>query len=228
MLRRGPRVSAFRGKGVTIMKSKFALAGLGLAVIASAPAFAADVVYQEPAAPAPVFEPTPVASWAGPYAGINLGYGFGGDVDGIDTDGFVGGAFGGYNFQSGQFVYGLEGDINYNGGKGEAAGVEARSKVDGSIRARAGVAVTDDVLVYATAGGAAEKLRVTDAAGVRDTQTMLGYTVGAGVDARLTEQVFARGEYRYTDYGSESFNLTAPTSVDSSNHRVTLGVGFKF
>jgi outer membrane immunogenic protein len=210
------------------MKSKFALAGLGLAVIASAPAFAADVVYQEPAAPAPVFEPTPVASWAGPYAGLHLGYGFGGDVNGIDTDGFVGGAFGGYNFQSGQFVYGLEGDINYNGAKGEAAGVEARSKLDGSIRARAGVAVTDDVLVYGTAGGAAEKLRVSDGVN-RDTQTMLGYTVGAGVDARLTEQVFARGEYRYTDYGSENFNLGGTnTNVDSSNHRVTLGVGFKF
>lgn len=216
--------------------SRFALAtvaGLGVAAFALAPAFAADVVYQEPPAPAPVFEPTPVATWAGPYAGLHLGYGFGGSVDNgtndIGTDGFLGGVFGGYNFQSGQFVYGLEGDIGYGNMDGTNADFTARHRLEGSIRARAGMAVTDDVLVYGTFGGAAEQLRVTDnLAGERDSQTMLGYTVGAGADVRLTEQVFARGEYRYTDYGSETFDLTAPTSYDSSNHRVTLGVGFKF
>jgi outer membrane immunogenic protein len=217
--------------------SRFALAsvaGLGFAALAIAPAFAADVVYQEPAAPAPVFEPTPVATWAGPYAGVQLGYGFGGSVTGsgidAETDGFLGGGFAGYNFQSGQFVYGLEGDINYSDANGTNAGVEARSRFDGSIRARAGMAVTDDILVYGTFGGAAEQLRLTEVAtGARDKNTMLGYTVGGGVDARLTEQVFARGEYRYTDYGSETFDLGATSyDVDSSNHRVTLGVGFKF
>ncbi|TWG67581.1 outer membrane protein [Aminobacter sp. J44] len=214
--------------------SRFALASVaGLAALVAVPAFAADVVYQEPPAPAPVYEPAPVATWAGPYAGVQLGYGFSGSVEtpgnDIETDGFLGGVFGGYNFQSGQFVYGLEGDINYNDADGSNAGVRARSRYDGSIRARAGMAVTDDVLVYGTFGGAAEKLRVSDDAGNRDSNTMLGYTVGAGVDARLTEKVFARGEYRYTDYGSEDFNLGGTVSeYDSSNHRVTLGVGYKF
>ncbi|MBI1620290.1 outer membrane protein [Aquamicrobium zhengzhouense] len=215
--------------------SRFALASVaGFAALVAVPAFAADVVYQEPVAPAPVFEPAPVATWAGGYAGVHLGYGFSGSVDtpgnDIETDGFLGGAFGGYNFQNGQFVYGLEGDINYNDADGSNGGIEARSRYDGSIRARAGMAVTDDVLVYGTFGGAAEKLRLTDTAtGERDSSTMLGYTVGGGVDARLTEQVFARGEYRYTDYGSEDFNLGGTTTeYDSSNHRVTLGVGFKF
>ena len=218
--------------------SKFALsavAGLGVAAFAAVPAMAADVVYEEPPAPQPIFESAPVSTWAGPYAGLHLGYGFSGraEVDGaggtnrIGTDGWIGGAFGGYNFQNGQFVYGLEGDINYTGIEGSNAGESARSRFDGSIRARAGVAVNDDILVYGTAGGAAESLRVRSG-GASDTNTMLGYTVGGGVDARLTEQVFARGEYRYTDYGSETFALPGVGSVDSSNHRVTVGVGFKF
>lgn len=213
--------------------SRFALATVAsAAAFAISPAFAADVVYEEPPAPAPIFEPAPVATWAGPYAGVQLGYGFGGSVErpgnDISTDGFQGGVFGGYNFQNGQFVYGLEGDVNYSNIDGTNAGEAARSRFDGSIRARAGMAVTDDVLVYGTFGGAAEKQRV-EVAGVRDSNTMLGYTVGGGVDARLTEQVFARGEYRYTDYGDKDFDFGAgAVPYESSNHRVTLGVGFKF
>ena len=225
------------------MKSnmKFALSAVaGAAILAASPALAADVVYQEPPAPAPILESAPVATWAGPYAGLHLGYGFSGrsNVDDgvlnnrVSKDGWIGGAFGGFNFQSGQFVYGLEGDVNVSGVKGSNVGVETASRYDGSLRARAGMAVTDDILIYGTAGGAAERLRVTDAAvpGARASKTMTGYTVGAGVDARLTDQVFARAEYRYTDYGSKTFDLpgVGARSVDSSNHRVMVGVGIKF
>lgn len=217
--------------------NRFALAavsGLGLAAMAAAPALAADVTYEEPPAPAPIIDSAPVATWAGPYAGVQFGYGFGGRAarpgDTIRTDGWLGGVFGGYNFQQGQFVYGVEGDVNFSGVEGSSAITSARSRVDGSLRARVGVVVTDDLLLYGTAGGAAESLRLTDGAtGARDSNTMLGYTVGAGVDARLTEQVFARGEYRFTDYARETFDLGAgPERYDSSNHRFTVGVGFKF
>ena len=202
----------------------------------SAPAFAADVVYQEPPAPAPIIESAPVSSWAGPYAGVPLGYGFsgsaetsvGGVTNDIGTSGWLGGAFGGFNAQNGQFVYGAEADVNYSGVDGSNAGETARSRLDGSLRGRLGYAINDDVLVYGTAGVAAERLRVTDGLGARDTNMMVGYTVGAGTDVKLTDDVFARAEYRYSDYGSENFNLTAPTSVDSSNHRVTVGLGIKF
>lgn len=217
--------------------SKFALsAAMGLALAAmAAPAMAADVVYQEPPAPQPIIESAPISSWAGPYGGVQLGYGFSGSVDDgvndIGTDGWTGGAFGGFNMQNGQFVYGVEGDINYSGIEGSNAGFEARSRVDGSIRGRAGVAVTDDILIYGTAGVAAESLRITDeVSGARDSNTMLGYTVGAGTDVKLTEDVFARAEYRYTDYGSEEFTLpgVGTAEIDSSNHRVMVGVGIKF
>lgn len=214
-----------------------AVAGLGVAALAAAPVLAADVVYEEPPAPAPILDAAPVATWAGPYLGLQLGYGFGGRTNADDglatnrigTDGWLGGAFGGFNFQNGQFVYGIEGDLNYNNLDGSNAGIASRTRLDGSLRARAGMAVTDDVLIYGTAGGAAEQLRVSDAVG-SVKKTMTGYTVGAGVDARLTDQVFARTEYRYTDYGSKTFDLPGLglQDVDSSNHRVTVGVGIKF
>ncbi len=202
----------------------------------SAPAFAADVVYQEPPAPAPIIESAPVSSWAGPYAGVHLGYGFSGSVhdktinNDISTNGWLGGVFGGFNMQNGQFVYGGEADVNYSGVDGSNAGQDARARLDGSLRARAGVAVNDDILVYGTAGVAAERLRVVDNnVGARDTNLMLGYTVGVGTDVKLTEDVFARGEYRYSDYGSKTFDFGGVSDrIDSSNHRVTLGLGIKF
>ena len=213
-----------------------AFAGIGLAAMASASAYAADVVYEEPPAPAAPIVSAPVSTWAGPYAGVSLGYGFGGSVEGagneIDTDGWMGGVFGGFNMQNGSFVYGAEADVNYTGMDGSNAGIEARERIDGSIRGRAGVALNDDVLIYGTAGVAAERLRISapSVPGARDTNMMLGYTVGAGTDVKLTDQVFARGEYRYTDYGNEEFSLPGVGSADfdSSNHRVTVGLGIKF
>lgn len=212
-----------------------AIAGLGIAAT-SIPAMAADVVYEEPPAPAPIVDAAPVSTWEGPYAGLHLGYGFGGrvrDTSGVNgtvgTDGWMGGVFGGYNFQTGSIVYGLEADVNISGVDGGNATLAARTTVDGSVRARVGAAVTNDILVYGTAGGAAERLRVSDAVGSA-TNTMLGYTVGAGVDAKLTDQIFGRVEYRYSDYGSKTFNLpgVGATNVDSSNHRTTVGIGIRF
>lgn len=207
------------------------LAAAGIAAFLAAPAFAADAVIAEPPAPA-VMEELPVSSWAGPYLGLSAGYAFNGQTDDagneIDTDGFVGGAFGGMQWQNGNFVYGLEGDVNYNGMDGTNAGVESEGRVDGSLRARLGYAVTPDVLIYGTAGGAAQSLKITDAAG-SDRNTMLGWTAGAGADIKMTERVFGRVEYRYSDYGSQEFNTgSGPRDVSATDHRVTFGIGVKF
>ena len=211
-------------------RSTLAAAGI-VALIGAAPAFAADAVMEEPPAPAPI-ESLPVASWAGPYVGLSAGYGFAGKTDHagneIDHDGFIGGGFAGWQGQNGNFVYGVEGDLNYKGFSDTNAGVEAKSKLDGSLRARLGYAVTPDVLLYGTAGGAGQSLKISDAAG-SDKNTMLGWTAGAGADIKVTEQVFGRVEYRYSDYGSKDFNTgSGNRSVDASDHRITFGVGMKF
>jgi outer membrane immunogenic protein len=209
------------------------MAAIGLlALLAAGPAYAADVISEEPPAPAAPMEEPPVASWAGPYAGVSLGYGFSGtttpDTGDIDTDGFLGGVFAGYNLQNGLFVYGIEGDVGYSGVKGDNGITETKSGFEGSLRGRLGVAVTNDILLYGTAGGAAERLKVSDPAG-DDSNALLGWTAGAGVDVKLTEQVFGRVEYRYTDFGSADFNTgSGPQSVDSKENRVTFGIGMKF
>ena len=214
---------------------KFArpLAAIGLlALLGAAPAYAADVISEEPPVPAAPMEEPPVASWAGPYAGVSLAYGFSGTTTpatgDVNTDGFAGDVFAGYNLQNGMFVYGIEGDAGYSGIKGDNGITETQSGFEGSLRGRLGVAVTNDVLLYGTAGGAAQRLKVSDPAG-DDSNALLGWTAGAGLDVKLTEQVFGRVEYRYTDFGSGDFNTgSGPQSVDSKENKVSFGIGMKF
>lgn len=194
-------------------------------------AFAADVVQEEPPAPAPVAE-LPVASWAGPYAGLSIGYGFGGHANlqdynnNIGTKGFVGGVFGGYNWQQENFVYGAEADVGYNGVKGDNAGQSGKTGIEGSLRARLGYSVSPDILVYGTGGLAAKDQKVDDGTNSA-SKGMLGWTAGVGTDIKLTDNVFGRVEYRYTDFGSKDFGSTIG-KVKSSDNRVTFGVGMKF
>lgn len=221
------------------MKATHTLAlAAGVAILAALPARAADVVFQEPPAPAAPMAMAPVNTWSGPYAGVSLNYGFSSEVEGgtialggesVDTDGFGGSAFGGWNWQNGAFVYGLEADIGAYGARGDNGTVEARTTVDGSVRGRVGVAVTNDVLVYGTAGGAAARQRISTPAG-RDTDVVLGYTAGVGVDARLTDQVFGRLEYRHTRYedGDFEFGGVDAGSFDNTENRVSVGLGIKF
>ncbi len=204
---------------------------LGLFAL-SGTAYAADVVQEEPPAPAPAAD-LPVASWAGPYAGINLGYGFSGRTRekdtgfGTDTKGFVGSAFGGYQWQQENFVYGAEGELGYNGVKGDDNDVHSKAGFEGSLRARLGYAVTPEILLYGTGGLAGRSLKVQDSALLAsDRATMLGWTAGVGTDIKLTDNVFGRVEYRYTDFGSKNFDGIG--KVKASDNRVTFGVGMKF
>ena len=217
-------------KHIKIARPVAAAFGL-VALVSVIPANAADVIMEETPAPT-AFEDVPSADWSGAYAGATVGYGFAGRTEEpgnkIDTDGFMGGGFVGYNHQIDNIVVGGEADLGYSGVDGRDAGTRSRSGLEGSVRARVGIVAVPDVLVYGTAGGAAQHLDIREG-GESDDRGMLGYTVGAGSDVKLTEQVFGRAEYRYTDFGSKTFSTgSGSRKVDASDHRVNLGVGVNF
>jgi len=208
-----------------------------VATMVGAPAYAADVVYNEPPAPSAPIISTPVSTWAGPYGGLSFGYGFGrtntsnnvgAAVGNISTGGWALGAFLGWNGQSDNFVYGVEGDVGYNWAHDRGSNFGSQYGWEGSLRARLGYAVSDATLLYVTAGGAAASHRFHDASGA-DRQTHLGWTVGAGVDQKLTDNVFGRLEYRYTDLGRKSYATPAVSAdIKPHNHRISVGMGMKF
>lgn len=217
------------------LKFGSALAAASLLALASAPAFAADAIETVPEPAAPMEEAPVISTWGGGYAGVYGNYSFSGRADDeafnnkIDTDGFGGGAFAGYNHEFGNgLVGGVEGDVGYHDIHGANAGTAVDGGVGGSLRARLGYAITPEIMPYATAGGAAQSVKVTEA-GVSDRNTHLGWTAGAGVDFKVTENVFARGEYRYTDLGNKNYTTgSASGDVDLNDNRVTFGIGMKF
>ena len=148
---------------------KLLLATTAFVVLAVGSASAADLRPAYKAAP----PPPPMYSWTGLYWGVNVGYSWGRDKNewnliGFGTvselqkmDGVIGGFQSGYNYQFGQWVLGLETDIQASGQKGSsiygiAPGVtlSADHKLPwfGTSRTRLGVLVSPTVLLYGTAG----------------------------------------------------------------------------
>lgn len=198
----------------------------------------------------------PVASaydWGGMYIGGQLGYVFGSadhtfsngaPADDSSPDGLVGGIHAGYNAQSGNIVFGLEADFEGAAVDGDYTNNTAATSVgttdmdwQGSVRARVGYAA-DSYLFFATGGwafgsfdfgGGPSPLPV--AGGY--SETLHGWTAGAGVETMLTQNWRARLEYRYTDFGSASGTLapgfpavTMPVGVET--HAIRIGVSYKF
>lgn len=60
-----------------------------------------------------------------------------------------------------------------------------------------------------------------------ETKTMIGYTVGGGVDLTLAENVMLRAEYRYSDYGKKKF-ANEKLEIKYRTNDVRVGVAYKF
>lgn len=177
-----------------------AVASLGL-VTASLPATAADLA---PSRMLPVKAPAYMPfNWGGWYAGLNLGGGFS-DVSGVVFGGQIG-----YNWQFGQWVFGLETDIQFSGqDKDQTLVVGGTTLVDkqeldwfGTFRGRIGYAMWDRWLPYFTGGLAYGGRKNSGAAfGTRNgpysaDDTVVGWALGVGVDYAITPAWTARLEY---------------------------------
>lgn len=194
---------------------------------------AADLVEPIPAAPEAVVEETQVYSWDGAYLGIFGGADWlrsslddGGALDrsGTQTGGLLGG-FAGWNRQlDNNIVFGLEGDLKYDWNGKKYSGVDTGTDWGGSARVRVGYAF-DNALIYGAGGWTAANAFVDPPGTSKSEKLVNGWTLGAGVDYKFTDSVFARAEYRFNDFGNQNFS---GTKVDFQQHQAILGVGFKF
>nr|WP_280177459.1 porin family protein [Microvirga pakistanensis] len=179
------------------------------------------------------------------------------DVDGISSDDavFTGGAQIGFNYQFGAAVVGVEADINYidfddafsalDVATGDELTVSQEVRWFGTLRARLGFTPAERLLVYATGGlafGEVESATTFDIptelasfAG-SNSDTRWGWTLGAGAEYAITNNLTVKAEYLYVDLGSESYTAVDPanpafdyTVEDETNfHVLRAGLNFKF
>jgi outer membrane immunogenic protein len=174
-------------------------------------------------------------SFTGPRAEVTAGYDASHNDDHVagtpnTLDGVrIGGAIG-YDVAIGRnFTIGAEAGIGFNvSGKVEetlgTTNVRLTSGRDIDLSLRLGAIVTPSTLLYVKGGYANSEYRLRTTVGGTTGPTVThtgddndGYRIGAGVEQMLNEHVYAKAEYRYTDYGD---NL--------SRHQLLAGVGYRF
>lgn len=161
----------------------------------------------------------------------------------MSSAGFAGGVQAGYNWQLGNTVFGAEGDfgafdlrksVSANGSfpvtfLGNSYALREGMSTDwlATLRGRAGVLVSPQVLLYGTAGLALTDFKSSSSysdnaigfafpggtgngagPGLR-----LGWTVGGGGEWLLQGGWSVKAEYLYLDFGSESFDVVTTNSA---------------
>ncbi len=244
---------------------KLALAAVGLIALA-APAVAADLGPSRMPAKAAVMAAPVVFNWTGFYVGAHIGAGWsskdaalvttGGVLNATgasDPDGFLGGLQAGFNWQFGQWVFGVEGQVSWSDmdGTGSATvatpgffitGDRISTDIDfvATLAARLGIAF-DQALIYVKGGvaWANEDHWVATAAGVPLTTTVgdtrTGWMLGVGLEYAFAPNWSAKIEYNFMDFGDDRYAIVSPAGVsrgfldiDQQMHVVKFGVNYRF
>jgi outer membrane immunogenic protein len=124
----------------------------------------------------------------------------------------LGGVTGGYNWQNGPIVIGLEGDVLGAGisgsGRFNSGANVANPNIDAmaDLRLRAGVTVVPQVLLFVTGGGAWADvdLPVNGPGGGSGSGSFFGWSVGGGAEVAFTRNWSARFDYQFTDFDSDT------------------------
>lgn len=204
-------------------------------------------------------------SWTGFYAGVNAGGGWSQLDSKYDTSGayntkpptpwgltinhtnadigVVGGGQVGYNFQTGAFVIGLEGDFGYlgvsqtsniisayQGTQSLALGTKIEGGFLADITGRIGYA-SGPALFYAKGGWAyfdgsvgTSGITALGRTGVSDVSAsgLSGWTIGGGIEYLISPSWSIKGEYQHFDFGSFDFHPVAADTTVVINNSLTV------
>ena len=183
---------------------------------------------------------------------------------GQSGDGFIGGVQAGYNWQTSNVVFGVEADWNWTSKSGTASIARnvafipeftgtATTEMDwlGTVRGRAGILVSPNLLAYATGGWAYGQVNRTFNAGYStlgqtysgsSKEILNGWTLGGGIEWAFgngwslgAEYLYVKlngdGGYTSSAYGSgcnASFCQYAITSTDVTENIVRAKLNYKF
>ncbi len=213
------------------------------ALVAAQCAAAADLsvapLYKAPPAAPPL---TQTYDWTGFYFGANGGGGWGhsfwsANTTGLGLSGGQAGGTAGYNWQTGNVVIGLEGDVDWSGLNGTRTtpgcpdGCTTSDTWLSTVRGRLGYSF-DRVMPYVTGGLAVGDIRAATPGLAGGETTNAGWTVGGGLEVALPGNWTAKAEYLWVDLGK--FNCGAgcgasPTdNVSLQGNVFRAGVNYHF
>jgi outer membrane immunogenic protein len=243
---------------------KILLAGTAVGAVLSSllAAHAADL-----ARPVPMYRPAPVPvvtyfTWTGCYVGGNGGGvwarkewinevpGFAGTSLGThDANGWLAGVQGGCNYQTGSWVFGIQGDYDWANATGSNANALFPVTTDQStIRSLASVTgrigyAWDRFLLYAKGGGAWERddysVLIGGSTLATASETRGGWTVGVGGEYAFLDWLTGFVEYDYYDFGTRTNTFATctvaacgavsfPVDVKDTKNVFKVGLNFKF
>lgn len=187
---------------------------------------------------APAFAQDSGQEFSGPRAEAIVGWDHIKDDSSYDAskDGVTYGGAIGYDLQRGNTVFGVEGEITGASTRDRAtdvlaAGDSLRVKADRDlyVGGRLGFVVGGRTLIYAKGGYTNAGFsthysspNTTPAINIRDNEKEDGWRLGAGAEMKLTGNIYAKAEYRYSDYGADD------NGIDAKRHQVVGGLGVRF
>ncbi len=165
----------------------------------------------------------------------------------------IGGFQSGYRWQNGMWVFGIEQDFQFTNVHNQVAlaanapgaigpflagdAFDAKLKWLSNTRGQVGMAF-DRWLVYAAGGLATGAMDVTASYAGRpggsgaysitdDNKWHIGWTVGAGLEYAITNDISLGAEYRYTELNSRTYNLGSVSFANGATFQNTADVGLK-
>ena len=231
----------------TLMSKTIAVGFLAIgALVFSAPAVAPHAQAADlsvaPLYKAPPAQVSPEYNWTGFYVGLNGGGGWGRSTrdtsnDRINTSGALVGGTAGYNWQFGNAVLGLEGDIDWANIKGTnvsplcPTGCTTSDTWLSTVRGRAGYSF-GSVMPYVTGGLAVGDIKATTPGFPGASSTNAGWTAGAGIEFALPGNWTAKAEYLHVDLGGFNCGVNCnglPTdNVSARDNIVRAGINYRF
>jgi outer membrane immunogenic protein len=189
------------------------------------------------AAPAFAQDSGDESSFTGPRAEGIVGWDraeSGENLQGDARDGVVYGGAVGYDVQMGHAVLGAEAELTGSTTKDSANNVVASNDTldvkagrDIYLGGRIGFAVGDRALLYAKGGYTNARINTRyhapGATAIEDGENLDGWRLGAGAEVKLGGQVYAKAEYRYSNYGNAD-----GYDINLDRHQVVGGVGIRF
>jgi outer membrane immunogenic protein len=221
---------------------KYIAAGcLGLGALVAAQCAAAADLSVAPLYKAPPSVVTQAYNWTGFYIGANGGGGWGYSrwqtPDHIGLSGGQAGGTAGYNWQTGNVVLGIEGDLDWSNLKGTATstlcpnGCSTSDTWLSTVRGRVGYSF-DRIMPYVTGGLAVGDIRASTPGFSGDSSTNAGWTVGGGVEFALPGNWTAKAEYLHVDLGSfncgTSCGVLPNDNVSMHDNIVRAGINYRF